>query len=1005
MAKDPIDFSGQAKHIRDINTALSQMTTHLSSQLRIIAGINTTLAQGSSDLGVASANVDKYLRDAGATSKGQIQSVEAQAVESTGVVSSAGDEALSSTTSTTQGIVDAGKQGAGDFKESWKQAFGALPKVMDEGYNLLMAIGEERADQLTLIQEEYGQNAFSGMTDASTEAGRVSRMALDSFETYYKGVNNELGVTMTQIFSSRKDYEAYLTQISEAPATGMLLMRQMGEEAVNQSILIGRGMGLNAEETREMLDVTMARYGKAGPEMLAKMAVYADQASAATGQSTKKIIAEAHKMATNMDVYGGQTERSMIKTAATAREMGLAIDDVTKIATKFQNFENAATSVGELTQLFGVHLDATELMMAAGEDQGKMLEMVRNSFLGAGKSVQDMTIFEKQAAAAALDIDVETLQQLLNPNIDTEKLEKLKKGIKETSEVKPADALAGLADDIGKVGKNTDELSKRFKDQLAGAMTVALVDKAGIATTKMTQLAEALPVKGAKVLGSTLEKVGQLTGVGSPDQIQNTTKALGLYNVEVGKLDPTRLKEQAGASHELGTSMGAGMAEGFKPAFDIIVEDFGGMLGGIKQKSKESGVEGESISPALGAPILMGYTSTFSEVESSFGGMQAGMVSAGQEAGNALKNDLDSLPKAMTDAQVEALIALNNGTSLMSEEMSQSISDTSSTIQGSQFSLLPPETATMQQAMEENAAVLKALHAGSMEEMGSMGFEPPEMDDPNFDSFISSIGTFEESLSNMSLMSEEKMMNLSTSIAAPLEIPAPSFDEWIDSLSAVELRLLESQGITVDAMRNIHSELSSPIKLGGEEGLDTEGAVGLISSTMSEMRDQDFSIMDDAGIEAYTSPFESMATAAAEASMLAGTHLSGMENMQVDLSNMVDDEGIVDNFDSMNTQLLQGLNDTTAEAELMSATLAEPLTPPEALPANFQMDLGGGDMFKAMSESIKALSTAAPGKQEIGGAVDMNLKLDLGDGVVANLKRKLIFSPGVDGMTISAQPE
>ena len=57
------------------------------------------------------------------------------------------------------------------------------------------------------------------------------------------------------------------------------------------------------------------------------------------------------------------------------------------VVDRFDNFEDAARGAAQLTQAFGLQLDALELMKA--QDPAERVEMLRKSFSSAGRSIEN----------------------------------------------------------------------------------------------------------------------------------------------------------------------------------------------------------------------------------------------------------------------------------------------------------------------------------------------------------------------------------------------------------------------------------------------------------------------------------------------------------------------------------------------------------------------------------------------------------------------------------------
>ena len=89
------------------------------------------------------------------------------------------------------------------------------------------------------------------------------------------------------------------------------------------------------------------------------------------------------------------------------------MNDLFKITEQFNTFEGAASAVGKLNAQMGTNLDAMALLQA--ETPTDQINMLRDAFLETGQSIENMSKFQRMAAAEAMGMDVSVLQNLLGP--------------------------------------------------------------------------------------------------------------------------------------------------------------------------------------------------------------------------------------------------------------------------------------------------------------------------------------------------------------------------------------------------------------------------------------------------------------------------------------------------------------------------------------------------------------------------------------------------------------
>jgi hypothetical protein len=119
------------------------------------------------------------------------------------------------------------------------------------------------------------------------------------------------------------------------------------------------------------------------------------------------------ELISDVERFGNVQVDEAARIAGALGQLGLSYRSFGSMVDKFMNFDSAAQSLGNLTTVFGIHFDAMEMMMLANEDQEEFLYRMREAFLDAGKSIDDMTLAEKKLASQQMGMSVTDLENFM----------------------------------------------------------------------------------------------------------------------------------------------------------------------------------------------------------------------------------------------------------------------------------------------------------------------------------------------------------------------------------------------------------------------------------------------------------------------------------------------------------------------------------------------------------------------------------------------------------------
>ena len=343
---------------------------------------------------------------------------------------------------------------------------------------------EPRPDLLATMNKI--QERFGGIAG---EQGRAFREG-ESFASQYAHTLLDLDKKLRGADSSVGSFEASLSDLFGGPdaafaaasaayremiegsissADGLITLKSATSDTALEMALFGKQMDLNAKQTQTFVSRMIDLTGEASSEMLRESAVYAKRVADVTGDSSKEILTIMEQIVRESEDFGNVLPDEAAKIAGSLRQLGIDFKDFHGMQQKFLNFESAARSVSALTSVFGVQLDAMEMMELANEDQFTFLMRMRDQFLATAGSVDDMSQAELRLIQQQLSLSSESaVRRLLDPDAtisDISDLEDATGDAVGTTE----DALDELETQVLKFGR----IAKGTVDDYAAEMSAA----------------------------------------------------------------------------------------------------------------------------------------------------------------------------------------------------------------------------------------------------------------------------------------------------------------------------------------------------------------------------------------------------------------------------------------------------------------------------------------------------------------------------------------------------
>jgi hypothetical protein len=269
-----------------------------------------------------------------------------------------------------------------------------------------------------------------------------------------KGELANTGLSVYKVFGNLAErLRTMLEYMKELGPTANMLAGQMAQNA--EAIgAFHKGLGLTAEGFKALGSRALAT-GVPLTEQMRDMANYSLQLGKAFNISSKEISRDMANMMADFSHFGHLGTKTLSQISVYTKRLGIEFKSLLGVMDKFANFEDAAQGAAQLSQAFGLNINAIELMKE--QDPAKKVEMLRKAFFAAGRSVENMTYQERRLLAAQSGVSEESLNlvfSLKNQNLSYAEVQKRSEAAKkhQLSQVEVLKQLAGAIERLTKSG-------------------------------------------------------------------------------------------------------------------------------------------------------------------------------------------------------------------------------------------------------------------------------------------------------------------------------------------------------------------------------------------------------------------------------------------------------------------------------------------------------------------------------------------------------------------------
>jgi hypothetical protein len=336
----------------------------------------------------------------------------------------------------------------------------------------------------------------------------------------------------------RKLGESY-TYLANKTTLAYHATRDLGEQGAIDLFKLTKSTEISMEDMRSVVERQFSLTGTASSKMVRELVAYSQQLGKSQSVSAKLLRENAIDIIKATRNFGNVTAEEAIRIGHNLLEIGIGFQELNGMVGKLQGFESAVGVVGDLTTVFGVQLDAMELMRLATEDQGQLLHYLRDSFDAAGMSASDMNLPMKRLLQDLLGVgDIEVVERIFSDRSITS-VESMQSAMHKASEADLTKAMTDLHKDMPLFYSDIQSVSKLVKTDLDQVLRVQLGGTLNAAAKNLTHF-------GGKVRTELLDTAGV------------AVKGLSTGINDISKVDPQKIAAVATQLNQLQTAITSG---------------------------------------------------------------------------------------------------------------------------------------------------------------------------------------------------------------------------------------------------------------------------------------------------------------------------------------------------------------------------------------------------------------------------------------------------------------
>ncbi len=311
------------------------------------------------------------------------------------------------------------------------------------------------------------RRALEDVRKAFGDLTKNSAADLLKMEKNLNGVIAETGLSTYRIFGNRAEQlDALREYATKLGATFNVLSKSIASSAneTERFAAYMKGLGMSDAGIKGVGERAVA-LGTTVNEIGRQITTFAFQVGEAFGINGRQISADVGEMIGDISHFGNLTVKEMTQAAVFTRKLGLEFKAILGTVEAFDNFDKAAEGAAQLSQAFGMNIDA--MQMIREQDPAARFEMLRRSFFATGKAVESMTRQELNLLAAQTGLSAEAVKLGFSAKSQAMSYDQVQKAADGAAkkQLTQEEAMQKLANSIDRMVKSGSQLQGGFIQQ------------------------------------------------------------------------------------------------------------------------------------------------------------------------------------------------------------------------------------------------------------------------------------------------------------------------------------------------------------------------------------------------------------------------------------------------------------------------------------------------------------------------------------------------------------
>ena len=413
-------------------------------------------------------------------------------------------------------LVEAAMDEFSDIPTVLHQDHGGSPSdcknCIELGFTSVMMDGSLMDDQKTPSDFDYNVRVTKETTDMAHALGvsvEGEIGCLGSLETgtgeKEDGVGAEGKLDHDQLLTDPDEAsEIFEDFVSNLGQTNINLIKQLDEQTLREASKFSKAMNISADEVGQLVSARFAETGETSSDILTEITNQAMAVGEAAGVPFKEMAEGIKEVKLDMDTFTDMTVDGAARMTASLKQLGLSLGSFKGMMTPFRDFDTAATKMGDMSAMFGVQMDAMEMMYLANEDEEQFLHRMREQLLDQGLDVESMSKTRQRALADQLGMGVKEMKMFMSTGQMVTDQADLDAASQEASTKTQADAINALNDNMKVLARTTDEITQLItlmQEAFSAPGISSAMQNMGEAQSVITKTAASTENISGKVIG------------------------------------------------------------------------------------------------------------------------------------------------------------------------------------------------------------------------------------------------------------------------------------------------------------------------------------------------------------------------------------------------------------------------------------------------------------------------------------------------------------------------